>query len=134
MKRIIWTLFILFGIHAIGFAQRGDVRVISEPGIDELIDKRKSKLDSTHLKGYRIQIFFGNDMQAAQKAKSRLLTAFPEMSGQVYLTYTQPYYKVRVGNFYSKLEAQYLLNELKTVFPNVFVISDEIDLPPVEKG
>jgi hypothetical protein len=133
MKRIIWILLLIAGLHEAAFAQRGDVQVIGEPGIEGLISTRKARLDSTDLKGYRIQIFFGNDMQAAQKTKTRLLSAFPEMSNQVYLTYTQPYYKVRVGNFYSKLEAQYLLNELKAVFPNVFVISDEIELPPIEQ-
>jgi hypothetical protein len=77
--------------------------------------------------GFRIQIFAGRSREGAQRAKSRFLQSFPGMSS--YLRHMPPTYRVRVGDFLDRMDAQRAVRELKSVFPDAFVVPDEINLP-----
>lgn len=108
--------------------REGKLEVIQDYKIDQLMQKQirinQKKLSSN---GYRIQIHFGASRDIAKQTKSKFLSLFPEV--KAYEIYQQPNYKVRVGNFRTKLEAQKLLKEIATDFPNSFIVQDEIDFP-----
>ena len=57
-----------------------------------MVEKRKA-----FYQGYRIQIFSGNSKEEANKVKSDFYSKFPAM--RCYLTYQQPYYKLRIGDY-----------------------------------
>lgn len=93
-------------------------------------DKRIDKLDETYkatftLKGYRVQIHSGNKRQPANQARASFLRVHPKT--KAHLDYEQPYYKVRVGDFKTKLEALKYKNFINEEFPNSFIVKDEID-------
>ena len=90
-------------------------------------DKRIDKLNETYkLIGYRIQIYSGNKRQPANQARSTFLRSHPKT--KAHLDYEQPYYKVRVGDFKTKLEALKYKNGITDEFPNCFIVRDEIDV------
>jgi len=51
---------------------------------------------------------------------------------RAYLTFKAPNYKVRVGDFRTKLDAQRFLIELTADYPNAFIITDQINLPKTD--
>lgn len=82
------------------------------------------------INGYRIRIFFDNKQTArvqSEKVEARFKGEFPQYP--VYRTYTNPYFKVAVGDFRSKSDAVRVLEEVKKSYPKAFIIKDLISYP-----
>lgn len=78
--------------------------------------------------GYRVQIFFdsgNNSRESAMAARSDVLQKFPEIPA--YILWQQPNYKVRIGDCISKIEAQKILNAVKSTYINAYIVKDIID-------
>lgn len=124
-------------LPAASFAQtRGKVEVVKDPLIDTLIARRPS-LGRTTLNtgdetsyGYRVQIFFGSNRQAAYNAQEKFHEEYPEL--RTYITYTEPNFKVQAGDFRTRLEAEKLRNELTQMFTSMFIISGKINPPKAD--
>ena len=126
------TLFLGIGLAFPAFAQqKGSIEVNTDGNVNRLLDAHAQLLLShPGMDGYRIQIFFdsGNtSKQAAMNAKKRFETRFPEI--ETYISFEEPNYKVRVGNFRNKLEAERCLNKIASAYPNAFIVPDFIDFP-----
>jgi hypothetical protein len=50
-----------------------------------------------------------------------------------YLLFTAPYYRVRVGDFRTRLEAEKFLQKINRTYPNAWIIKDEINFPALPK-
>jgi hypothetical protein len=131
MKNLITSLILLI-CAGTAFAQDGKIDVIGGAELDLLVDKKVNKVDTTDLWGYRIQIYFGKDRGNAQKVAQKLKSKYPELASEVYSKYMQPSWRVRVGNFYRKIDAQKLLHELNKDFEGVFLVRDVIKLPALK--
>jgi hypothetical protein len=46
-----------------------------------------------------------------------------------YLTFDEPYYRVRVGDFRTRLEAEKFLRKISRKYPGAWVIQDYINFP-----
>jgi hypothetical protein len=82
--------------------------------------------------GYRVQIFYESGNYSKNKAlgvKAKFYSLYPDVPA--YIVYQEPYYRVRVGNFRNKLEANAFKEAIKKEFPEAYVIRDNIDLPMV---
>lgn len=102
-----------------------------DPKLDELIAKQKrSNLEKQSMPGYRVQIYFGGNRQKAAETKVEFNTMFPDLPA--YISYQAPNFKVRVGDYSSRFEAQKLRRQLQAKFPTTFVVPDDIRLPPVK--
>jgi hypothetical protein len=122
------------------FAQKGEVTVIKDPLIDSLIAKRLEVYKSSgEVKpgkpivssyGYRVQIFYGSDRREVFNQQARFKGMYPQLN--TYLTYKEPNYYVRVGDFRSRLEAQRLINELRPTFPTLFIFREKINAPTLD--
>ena len=112
---------------------RGKVEVIKDPLIDTLIARRPTLNKINNItgeetaNGYRVQIFFGSSRQAAYDAQAMFTNEYPEV--RTYITYTEPNFKVQVGDFRTRLEAQKLQSELNGVFSTLFIIPGKINPP-----
>lgn len=97
----------------------------------ELIDRYK-KLNAANLtmSGFRIQIYFGSERMKAQELKSQFNNDYPLIPA--YLIYQQPNFKVRVGDFKSRLEAVGFLRKIENDFTTTFIVPDEVKLPEIE--
>jgi hypothetical protein len=96
--------------------------------LDSLIDKNiaQNKINKT-ISGYRIQLFSGNERINANNIKTKFLRLYPEQTA--YLSYQQPYFKIRVGDFRSRLEAKLFYNKIKDEFSESIIIQDKINFP-----
>ena len=81
---------------------------------------------AAQLKGYRVQLYTGTKQKPAHQIKAKLKSEFPEV--EVYVKYQQPYFKVRVGNCLTKIDAWKLKNKLNELYPNSFIVKDEIEI------
>lgn len=77
--------------------------------------------------GYRIQIYFGSDRTKANEIKTDFLHVFPNIS--TYLVYQQPNFKIRVGDYKTRLEAMKFLKEIQALYSAAFIVKDEVKLP-----
>jgi len=129
---LIFSFFLL--ISGLSQAQTGNAEIIAEPGIDQLVDKHifLNRHQST-LEGWRVQIFFdsgANSKKRATDALNRFNTLHPGISA--YLSFKEPYYRVRVGDFRTRLEAEGLMKTIRDNYPNAFATADKINSPPPE--
>ena len=109
--------------------QKGQVQVKKSKALDEItefVSKNKNTLESVRMEGYRIQIYFNENKSVALGQKASFLSSH---SHKAYLDYLAPNYRVRVGNFRTKLEAEKLKQELLSRYPTCIVIKDHIELP-----
>src|SRR5207244_1121440 len=99
--------------------------------VDQLIKKQKEiNLQKQTISGFRIQIYFGSNRQKASEVKTEFSFRHPEMLS--YLTYQQPNFKVRVGDFRTRLEAQKFLKDIQGNYMTSFIVQDDIRLPPLK--
>ncbi len=131
MKRSLLTLAVLL-LGLLAFGQDGKVEIIGGEEIDRAIEEKVDRLDSTDLWGYRIQIYFGSDRKSSGKVAQKFKMRYPELQDEVYKDYFQPNWRVRVGNFHRKIDAQKLMHILEEEFGDVFLVRDKIELPIIE--
>lgn len=77
--------------------------------------------------GYRVQIHFGSQRAKANEVKADFLKIYPNMGA--YLVYHQPNFKIRVGDFKTRLEAMKFLKEIQPLYSTAFLVKDEVRLP-----
>jgi len=94
------------------------------------INKVTSRMTSNGLfKGYRLQVMNTRSRGDAFKIKADLLENFP--SEKVYILYQSPYFKVRVGNFVNRDDADDLKKQLSYFIKQpVYIVEDAIEYIP----
>ena len=82
-----------------------------------------------------VRIFFDN-RQTSRVESEETLKRFQQLFKGVsaYRTYTNPYFKVTVGDFRTKSEAMELLARIRGEFPSAFVVKENIEYPIVDKN
>jgi hypothetical protein len=85
-------------------------------------DEFNKKRDITE--GYRIQITYSDIREDIYKSKSMLYHQFPDLGS--YVEYEQPYFKLRLGDFATRLEATYYLQQTIALYPGAFIVKDKI--------
>ncbi|MCX7863047.1 MAG: SPOR domain-containing protein [Bacteroidales bacterium] len=104
----------------------GTVILQSQADIETIIDKHISvNQKAKGIPGYRIQVYFGSGNDAknqANKIRTELRNAFP--SFEAYLTYEEPFFKVKIGDFRNKVEAYKLFKIIQQSYPSAFIVED----------
>lgn len=67
--------------------------------------------------GYRIQIYDSNSRGARNEAQGRKNAVETRSKMNAYVTFDSPYWRVRVGDFHTRAEAEHALSELRRLFP-----------------
>jgi len=136
---IIGLLLFIPLISSAQYPSEGRVVVLQDNLVDTLLrdyEALRMKImvnpDNKAIPGYRIQIFFDsglNSSDRARQAKDEFLLIFPETPA--YVSWKAPNYRVRVGDFKTRLEAEKKLQLIFADYPNAWVIKDEINFPPI---
>jgi hypothetical protein len=107
------------------------VHITEAPGVNRTMQKRLefARLSQGKFPGYRIQVGFGQDRNEAMRLRSDVSLKYPNLP--TYLAYQQPYFKICVGDFRTKLEAVKYLNTIKKAYPGAFMVKDKIYPPPI---
>ena len=112
---------------------RGKVEVVKDARIDTFAARRvelNKAGDAITLNGFRVQIFTGENRKDAYNAQAKFLEQFPDAKS--YVIYNEPNFKVRVGDFRTRLEAEKFQDELKKWFNGMFVIQEKINPPKLD--
>jgi hypothetical protein len=76
--------------------------------------------------GYRIQIYAGNLRTEADDAKLFVYQNYPELIP--YIAFISPTYRVKVGDFMNKLDAECYLQQVRQQFASAIILPEKIDL------
>ena len=151
MKRLYFIALFLLGLSTLLSAQstiiehlqeerpsEGVIKINASSEIKQLIGKRDSFLslsDYIKISGHRVQIFSGSAARTARaeafKRQELINEVFPEIP--TYVTYTAPYWRLRVGDFRTQEEANQLRNKITKEIPSLnkeaYVVRDEVKIP-----
>lgn len=123
MKLLVIIAVISFSA-AVGFAQKGEVNIQQDDKIADLLDIYKSSNESHEY--YRIQVGFGSYAKA-QSIKENVEIDFPGLMSKI--DFDSPTYRVRVGRFKTKLEAERKFKEVRIKYPDAMLLKPKkIDL------
>ncbi|GAA4276918.1 SPOR domain-containing protein [Aquimarina mytili] len=99
------------------------VTINQDPKIKMLLDiKAKMEKNGDFSDRYKIQLYYGNLNQANDIMKSSK-ESFPQWDSSI--QWETPNYKVWMGNYRTRLEADRALKEVHAVFPNAFIFRPE---------
>ena len=109
----------------------GTVRVEGDPRVEELSRLTISVNERGYaFAGYRVQLLSVNasrvKVDSLQRQASRVEELFPGI--RVYLQYVDPDFKIRVGNFRSRIEAIPLLRKIRRKYPSSYIVLEMIRL------
>lgn len=129
-----WSIYLLMILYSVSSQANADTIIVNKDSrLDVLtqkqaaINKRSSMMTSAgQYKGYRIQVLSTNKRDDAFKVKADLLLAFPEQKS--YIVFESPNFKVRIGNFLKRSEAESLRKQLVYMYPQGgYIVEDTID-------
>lgn len=114
---------ILLLFSASVFSQQGTLQVNQDEKITELL-RIKSNLSKENklTDGFTIQLFYGELKEANTIIREYNRTT---STWSATIEYETPNYKVWVGNYITRLEADRALLEIQKYFPNAFVLRPE---------
>ncbi len=116
MKAIFIIMFMTFGLGT-ALAQKGQIKIEQDQKIKTLLDAYKSLNENADY--YRIQVGFGS-FDKAQKIKSEVEIDFPDLPSKI--DFDSPTYRVRVGQFKNRLEAERKYNEVRQKYPDAMLL------------
>ncbi|WP_277481445.1 SPOR domain-containing protein [Catalinimonas alkaloidigena] len=91
--------------------------------LDEVTDRNA---ENNSYQGYTVQVYTGNSREKANEAKNMVYGILPEASPTI--TFDPPNYKVKVGEFTDRLEAQPTYSSLKGNFPVVLIVPERFPI------
>ncbi len=116
----------------------GQLTIDQSPSLDTLIsryilaNKNLYEVNNHYgMEGYRIQIYASSNRNAREesnKTRAEFMSKFPDIVS--YPLYAEPgYFKVRVGDFRTKIEATKLFQSISKEFPGAYIVPDVINFP-----
>lgn len=134
MKYFFFFSFVLIAFDA-SAQDTSSIVVHKDPRLGVLLKKQGDinaaikKANARTARGFRVLVVNTNKRDEAIAAKTKVYTNFPEL--KAYLVYQSPYFRLKVGNFKTREEAQQYQKSLGYYFPRgVFVIPDTIEITP----
>jgi len=127
-KKCFFALILLIGTAAMATAQ--NISIKEEAQVSQMLE-RFSQLNRSvsTIDGWRVQILATPDRQQLESARQVFQYKYPNIN--VDWVHTNPWYKIYVGAFSSKLDAMRLQSLLKRDYPNAYLVKDNT-IRPVE--
>ncbi|MFP4367373.1 MAG: SPOR domain-containing protein [Bacteroidales bacterium] len=115
-------------------SSNGNLNINKDPRLDELVKRYISiNKEIEGIPGYRIRIFSASGQEARSRAtdvRAKFFNKYPDVD--TYLVYDAPNFKVYVGDFRTRSEALKMQNKIIGDYPYSFIISDMINMPPLD--
>lgn len=90
--------------------------------LEAISEDNKRKIIS----GYTILVYSGPSRDEANKSKDMVYRVLPDSRPQI--QYVQPYYRVKVGRYVERIEAQKQFTTLKKEFPSAMLVPERFTL------
>lgn len=130
MKSISTILLLMLSMASVAQTDsltHGNYTITQADNITTVTDKYKHYLrHNEFIDGYRIQISSTDMREDVYKNKSIFYREFPDLNS--YVEYEQPTYKLKVGDYKTRLEATYYLQQIMTIYPGAFIVKDKIKI------
>ncbi|MCC5944140.1 MAG: SPOR domain-containing protein [Bernardetiaceae bacterium] len=94
--------------------------------LEQLANENK-KLSKTQ--GFRVQVYSGVSREKAvenQRKAQQILRNISNTNADIVAE--MPNYRVRLGYFFTRIEAESILNKLRDEFPDAIIVKDEIEI------
>lgn len=115
-------LFLALNTFVFGQIQ---VHYDKEPLIDSIELSYQTAWKSVkYIDGYRIQLVSVYSKSEAQKVYQEFKNTYPSLA--VNISYIEPTFRVRVGNFKNRIDAYRILMKIQGQFPGAFITTDKI--------
>ncbi|WP_224491211.1 SPOR domain-containing protein [Robertkochia flava] len=126
-KTIVISIFTMLCCVGISSAQqgvnptitKGKINIKQDPKIDKLLEAKKDMFQNEEATLYRIQIYNGT-LDEAKEVLKEFREDFEDWKADI--SFELPNYKVRVGRFRTRLEADRKLMEIKRSYPSAFLL------------
>lgn len=126
-KNLLSLILVFNVLTATLFAQTGSIEIIQDSRVDTLISRYKQvQQKKSSIEGFRIQVSAGSNRTTVYQAKSQFYQTFPGI--KQYVVYQAPNFKLRVGNYRTRMEAYKDLQKILPRFAGSFIINDEIKI------
>jgi hypothetical protein len=124
-----WLIVLMFAGLGMPISVNGQYSLKTQDSLVKVLMNRHIAVNQVKrsMPGYRIQIYFGPTRAKANEVKSEFLQTFPNVGA--YLVYHQPNFKIRVGDFKTRLEALKFLQEIQPLYSAAFLVKDDVALP-----
>ena len=120
---LVFTL--IFSTHSFSQSE-GTIKIESSESIKQLIAKKRAyNKNLKYIKGYKIQLFYGSE-NAAIDIRDKFRTSFIDIASE--LKFHSPYWKVWVGSYKTRIEADRSLLEIKEGFPSAIIIPAKVKI------
>lgn len=116
-KTKLLSLTIIFLLCGKLMAQQGSITINQSADINTLLKLKKEVIASEQQ--FKIQVFSGASRSDAETVKSAFDSKYSDISSS--LEYETPNYKIWVGNFRNRLEADRALLRIKKNYANAFI-------------
>ncbi|MBQ0034598.1 MAG: SPOR domain-containing protein [Bacteroidales bacterium] len=143
MKRLVYIICLILAVSSICAQQhyeklkqdmQDNVTIHESSAITSLLNEKVSGTtgETKQITGYRVQIYSSNSQQTAKAEALRLEKRVLEenMEVEVHVLYTPPFWKVRLGDFRTKAEADLMKAEVIRRMPELqgdtYVVRDQI--------
>lgn len=110
--------------------KKGQVEVKADERVNSMSNLMGTPVgneNTVKLRGFRLQLMFANDKDMVSAAKADFMAKYPKIP--VYPDYLAPNFRLRVGDFRTRLQVEELQNEVKEMFPDAIVVEEWIELP-----
>ena len=117
IKRHLFSTLLILLISGNIFSQDGTVTINQDKEIEALLKIKKTIETSSDR--FKIQIYSGLRRSSAETARSKFLENYSDWSTSI--EFETPNFKIWVGNFRNRLEADRALIRIKKTFMNAFI-------------
>ena len=111
------------------------VVVRQTPAVRAALNRQVAGNASKMYNGFRIRLYFASTRTAREESSSvirRFNDRYPHI--QAYRSFDSPNFKVTVGNFRTRLEAEALLRQIKGDFPDAFIVRERFKYPTIGRA
>lgn len=127
-------LFFLLFFICFHFAY-SQVDVVADSRLQTILEQHSAYNEAAKtIRGYRIKVATFTGQGAKNNAyaiKDKLEILYP--SERTYVTFDEPHFIVRHGDYLTRLEAHKIFNEIKIMYPTAIITPDLINLPPLSE-
>ena len=104
------------------------IAIHADPRLAILVEKHRNQQAGgiRHMRGYRVQIYYGIDRNVAINRKVDFMRRYPNI--KAYMSYTQPQYRVKVGDFASREDALDLYREMISLYGACMIVPDYVTI------
>lgn len=119
MKRLFISMFAV-GLINFTYAQEGKVNIEQDASISKLLEVYKTS--NSNMAFYTIQVGFGS-YSKAEELNEQVKIDFKDLPSKI--IFDSPTYRVQIGQFRTKLEAERKFNEVRMKYPESIILKPE---------